>query len=73
MSNLCQILYNITGIKDGKCISPYLQEVYVEKEKLIQCRRDIQTKRKKDCKTSQAREGTTIVSFQCVMCELKKK
>lgn len=43
MSKLSQILYNITGIKDGKCISPYLEVAYVEKEKLIQCRKDIQT------------------------------
>lgn len=47
LSNVCQILNNISGTKDKKGVSSYLQEVNVEKVEIIQCREDIQTKRKK--------------------------
>lgn len=47
MSNSCQILYNASDIKSRKGISLYLQEVSVGKEEIIQCRGDIETKRKK--------------------------
>lgn len=50
MSNSCQILYNASGIKNRKDISLYLQEVSVEKEEIIQCSGDIETKRKKKTK-----------------------
>lgn len=59
MSNLCQILYNASNIKSRKGISLYLQEVSVGKEEIIQCRGDIETKRKKSYKTLWA-GGSTL-------------